>query len=231
MTAPQIFAGDPASLEHFLAYKIEPKGEKFVKRFVTLADQFETNEFKVIKPFMLLNPIDKNDEGIDDTYTHLKAYRIRGPHDIEPQILVQNQFGSITLDTVRASFLLVPSAKSLDGPPGPTEPSVGHFKCYKVIVSEGFPKFEKRRVHVFDPNYDEVKLLKVKNPKLLCNPVEKDGGEIFDSETHLLCYKVKPIFPDIHQPRKHVHTDNQFGPEKLHTVNERLLCVPSEKFL
>ena len=226
--------------DHYLGYDVkETKGtQKFDKREVDLTDQFGSGVFEVKKPKRLYNSVDKNGEGISDLITHLVGYKISTEDDEEEDevianVLVTNQFGDITLDVEEAKFLLVPSVKDLNSPPPELGSTlVDHYKCYNVEVTEGTPEFERRRVSVLDPNFDENRILEVKNPKLLCNPVDKNGGGIIDEENHLLCYDVKPVKGEQkHEKRKSVFTNNQFGPEQLDTKKEKELCLPSMKTL
>jgi len=227
--------------DHYLGYDVkETKGTpKFDKFDVDLTDQFGDGIFEVKKPERLYNPVDKNGEGISDLFTHLVGYKINAEDDDEEEddvianVLVTNQFGDIILDVEEAKFLLVPSTKDLNSPPSELGSTlIDHYKCYEVDVTEDTPKFEKREIRVFDPNFDEDRTLEVKKPKLLCNPVDKNRGGIIDEENHLLCYDVKPVKGEQkHEKRKSVFTNNQFGPEQLDTKKEKELCVPSMKTL
>ena len=229
-----------AGIDHFLVYDAKrTKGSpKFEKRTVTLADQFDdggpARVFKVKKVERLGNPADKNGEGINDPDTHYVSYKIkRGKGELKhvklTGIRVINQFGEIILDSDKPDRLLVPSAKDLENPVEPLEPGADHFKCYKVKVTKGTPKFEKREVLVVD-QFNQPALLKVKKPERLCNPVDKDGEGIGNADGHLLCYKVKrakgePKFEKI----QGIHVNNQFGPLQLDAKKEKELCLPSEK--
>jgi len=247
---PPVTLGSGQTLEvdlepdHYLGYEVEvTEGTpEFEERTVELTDQFGSGIFEVKKLERLYNPVDKNEEGISDLVTHLVGYKIELEDDDEEEdeviarVLVSNQFGDIILDVEEEKLLLVPSAKDLDFlPPLLVNTFVNHYKCYEVEVTEGTPEFEKRIVHIFDPNFDESRDLEVKKPKLLCNPVQKihDGiTEIIVPENHLLCYDVKPAEGEPkHEKRKNVSTNNQFGPELLDTEKEMEMCVPSMKIL
>jgi hypothetical protein len=82
--------------------------------------------------------------------------------------------------------------------------------------------------------FDRPTRYDVVNPTRLCTPADKNGESpgAADHPEHLLCYGVKPAKG---QP-KHVkvlnlHVNNQFGPERLDTINAEELCVPSTKTL
>jgi hypothetical protein len=95
-----IVVDNDLAFDHFLCYKAKTTKEtpKFVRRKVTLDDQFENGEFTIRKPAGLCNPVDKNGEGIGDPDTHLKGYKIkeaRGEpkHVKQTNVQVDNQFG------------------------------------------------------------------------------------------------------------------------------------------
>jgi hypothetical protein len=116
----------PAQADHFLCYKAKTTAgtPKFTARTVTLSDQFETGEFEVTKPLSLCNPADKQGEGITDPDTHLQGYQLKGPkHVQQTNLQVTNQFGTLTIDTLKADRLLVPTAKSLTGSIDPLAPA------------------------------------------------------------------------------------------------------------
>ena len=220
-------------LDHFLSYKVKrtKKTPKFVKRVVSLADQFETKDFKVKKPKFLLTPADKGGEGINDPVHHLKAYKIKktkgqGKHVKQKNIKVDNQFGTIFVDTKKPDLLLVPTLKDPDNPvvlPEPFTPPLDHFKCYRVRRTKGTSKFTPETVNVSDQFINTTLL--VKKPVRLCVPVDKDGKGIIDPVAHLMCYKVKRVKKKV----KGIHVNNQFGPEQLDTKKVMELCVPSTK--
>ena len=79
--------------DHFLSYDIKHETEVF------LEDQFGDRIFELGKAEELLNPADKNGEGIGDPATRLIAYKVKGPDFEEIQgVLVENQFGLILVE-------------------------------------------------------------------------------------------------------------------------------------
>ena len=223
-TEPVMFEPD-----HYLSYRIKHKVEVF------LEDQFGGRIFELGKAEELLNPANKNDEGITDAATHLIAYKVKGPDFEEIKgVLVQNQFGYIRVDVKKPDRLLVPASKSLSDPvSAPENTNLDHFLCYKVQVSKGshFPKIE---VRVADQFNNQPKLFELKEPKRLCNPTAKeyDGPrvDIKNPENHLLCYNVKPANdqPE-HERIEGIFVNDQFGPGRVETRKEKELCVPSTK--
>jgi len=232
--------------DHYLSYRIADKlGPDFEPVQVRLIDQFEAGLFDVKKPLWLYNPAQKNDESTHDLVTHLMGYKIRGEHE-ERLIQVQNQFENFIAETGKADRLLVPTAKSHDGPVGELESTlVDHFKCYKIDVLSSTTNDVKKRVSVFDTNFQELRDFRVGPAKWICNPVTKIHEEVTTNiqhpDDHLTCYKVKPKKGDLgHAGPVFVDTNNQFGPEFLKTlkhdhenkngkVKKHELCVPSLK--
>ena len=86
----------------------------------------------------------------------------------------------------RPELLLVPSAKSLSGPPPPlVGSSLDHFLCYDT-------KGGRTRVnHVkIDDEFGTI-IVDVKRPVRLCVPVDKNGEGVVDPTASLLCYQVR----------------------------------------
>jgi hypothetical protein len=198
---------DPVDL--FLCYKAKPAAgtPKFARRTVSLADRFEAADFEVLKPVGLCPPAERAGAPLVDADTHLESYAIKGPkHVARTGIQVTNVFGTVTVDTVKAQRLLVPTAKSLAGgpvtPPDDASHGVDHYKCYGIKVTARTPK-----------------------------SVDKGGEGIKRPERHLLCYAAKTADgAPAHVRQRGVFVNNQFDPaqtERLDTVSEELLCVPS----
>ena len=245
-------AGVTLALDHFLCYKAKTaKGApKFVSFFeVSLEDQFEDKLFDVKKVKGLCNPADKNDEGILDPITHLESYQIKltktdpkqPKHERQKQIQVVNplhQPGELIVDTVKPDLLLVPTAKCIDDPPGtcpenlpapdPGAHNVDHFKCYKIKISKGAPKFPKGLQVSVEDQFHQAKLYDVKKPKHLCPPVNKEGEGFQDEAAHLMCYQVKAVKGEPKTDKVlDIHVSNQFGEGRLDAIKEDVLCVPS----
>jgi hypothetical protein len=84
-------SADGAFLDHFKCYRIRGKG--FTKRDVTLTDQFETRTDTVLKPKLLCNPVNKNNEGIPNSALHLTCYTLKAAPFTPQPITVEDQFG------------------------------------------------------------------------------------------------------------------------------------------
>ena len=135
-----------------------------------LADQFATVTVTVSKPVSFCTPADKNDEGIFDEDTHLEGYQIAAAtkHVPRTHIAVDNQFGTISVDTTALDRLLVPTAKSLADPdvlpPDPDSHDVDHYTCYKVKVTSGTAKFQPRLGVAVVDQFNQPKLYDIQKP-------------------------------------------------------------------
>jgi hypothetical protein len=229
-----------ACLDDFLCYKTKPaSGSPRFARIsdLQLADQLEDTTADVVRPQALCTPADKNDEGTVDPVIHLAAYRIRQAtaHVRRTNVLVANQLGDVRVDTVKPDLLLVPSNKSLGGPASPPIPGtylVDHYKCYKVRVTPGTPRFARREVTVADQFTSPPKRVLLRKPRHLCIPVDKQGEGVQNPAAHLLCYLAKPVRGEQRHVRQiGVDLANQLGTLQSDTVKERELCIPSQKSL
>jgi len=227
-----------ACIDDFLCYKSRPSTGSSPFTVITnvhLVDQFNDTHFDVVKPKHLCTPTDKNNTGIVDSATHLRSYLIRtsagAPRDTpHTNVLVTNQLGPLHVDTTRADLLLVPTAKSLTGPPGPPNPSsnVDHYKCYRVRVTPGTARFPRSvPVGVADQFGTTQRIMRLKHPRHLCTPVDKNGEGIKNPTGHLMCYigRSSPRVPK----RVGVFLDNQFGQGKVDRSREQEFCIPSQK--
>ena len=227
----------PAVADHFLCYKVKlSKGTPKFTRIsgISLVDRFEEKDFDILKPRSLCTPANKNNEGVIDEEIHLTGYKIKKSRGVsrslrQSRVALRNQFGTTFVDTTKPDLLLVPSAKSLQGPidqPDPASHGVDHFKCSKVKLSRGVRFPMGIQVNVADQFGN--KRYGLKKPSRLCTPVDKNGEGINNPDAHLLCYKVKPARGEPkHSKVLGLHVNNQFGPERLDTIKEQELCVPS----
>lgn len=221
--------------DSFLCYK--GKGsEKLAKGTqASLTDQFESGTFDVKKKRGVCNPADVDGAGIFAGTTHLAAYQIKGAakHTKQTNIQVENQFGLITLDTIKEDRILVPAAQSTEGSvtaPNDADHNVDRYKCYKVKVNKSGGKFPKGiQASVSDAFTEPAKTFDVKKPKFLCNPVDVDGQGTKNPEGHLLCYQAKPAKGEPKQPGVSgiQNADEFLASDQVATKKEEVLCVPS----
>ena len=214
-----------SSSDHFLSYQIKHEAEVF------LADQFMEGLFTIKEPLALLNPADKGGGGIIDPSTHLVGYRVKGPElDKVESVLVKNQFGEFVVDVKKPDRLLVPASKSLIEPPSAPDNSthnVDHFLCYKIEDDDGDENNLGIQISVVD-QFNQPKLFKIRKPRRLCNPVNKNGEGVKDPKSHLMSFSVKRASGEPkHERVQSIFVNDQFGPGRVDTKEERELWVPS----
>lgn len=107
----------------------------------------------------------------------------------------------------------------------------GHFLCYRVKITKGTPKFEKREV-LLDDQFEEDKSFRVRRPETLCNPATKNAEVPEDLDTHLVGYKIKRAKGQPkHERQFFIKVENQFPTIFVDTKKPDRLLVPSAKDL
>ena len=149
--------------------------------------------------------------------------------------------------------MLVPAAKALGAPASPLGAHVvDAYTCYKTklhakrcaedaarvckkdvdcgVAGPCLGKFPKGiQAAVTDQFLPVAKTFDVKKPTRLCAPTGVDGSPIQSADGYLMCYQVKPAAG----AAKHqkvvgaIHTTGPFGRDRLDTVVEDELCIPS----
>jgi hypothetical protein len=227
-----------ATADNYMCYKVRttPGSPKFEKQEgLALADAFETGNFDAKKPAALCAPAGQTGgPAVNDEDTHLEAYKLKASqgapkHVPQTSITIEDGFGTLILDTVKENRLLVPSGKALGGPATLPGGSVDHYKCYKVRISAGAPKFAKDVQATVTDQFQTSRVYDIKKPVRLCVPVDAGGG-ILSKINHLMCYKAKladaPKFAPIEAS---INTVNEFGAEQLDALKEQELCVPATR--
>ena len=103
-------------------------------------------------------------------------------------------------------------------------PRANHFKCYQIL---DWTEFEPRRVELKDQFGASV--ARVLEPRMLCNPVDKNGEGIPNPKYHLTCYEIQDD-PQGDTPRvKEVMIRNQFQEGPLWVGSAPSICVPTQK--
>lgn len=136
--AADLSATDAAALDHFKCYKAKDlKAPKFEKTSLdSLDDQFVTEtDVELKKPFVLCNPVSKNDEGIENAADHLVCYKAK-PSKLEPppKVRVVNQLGTLDLEVKKSFLVCIPSKKTVL-----PAPSSGEFLALTYNVA-GLPE-------------------------------------------------------------------------------------------
>ncbi len=111
--------------------------------------------------------------------------------------------------------------------PATAQFNLDHYKCYKVKDLKN-PKFEKTTVSLTDQFGIVDGDYEAKKPFVFCNPVDKDGEGILNTDDYLTCYKAKGPRMD-RSSRPNVQVVNQLGTLQLQAKKAFLLCVPSTK--
>jgi hypothetical protein len=227
-TAPSAWA-QPVNFEletHFRCYIVSQQTPQ-PATLITLTDQFLRNvSLEVDEPLQFCAPVSKNGLPIEEPEEHLTMYAAAA--NLAPHLIVdtEDQFGPRPLEAVGARVLLVPTQKlTVEGvPTGLDVPKkLNHSWCYEV---NGEPV--DRDVTLSDQFRTDT--VRVEQPVLFCNPVEKRVGDvrtrIEEREVHLTCY-------DIHAPQRTEATQveilNQFERDTFTITSFELLCVPSAK--
>ncbi len=207
----QVVAPQP---DHFQSYPAVQAGGSDGP-IVTIDDQFgsQTTDLGGVVRFWV--PADKNDEGIDDPFSHLTCYDIVDGV-AGPPVISTNQFGAQPLTLGVPASLCVPTEKLIF--PGPVD--VDHYKCYEATgapIDVG--------VSIVDQFQGRTTL--VLEPKLFCTPASKNGEGIEDVDTHMTCYSTNPLG----QPPGLIPILNQFlpGSVQIELLGPDLLCAPSTK--
>ena len=210
-------------LDHFLCYRAAPSD--FKARDVKLRDQFGRSQARVLRRTNLCNPVDKNNEGIQDRRAHLVCYTIKRRNPFQRRdVAVTNQFvQDYRLRVVGPTHLCLPSAKSKREPRTAQEiPKLDHYQCYRV---RPLKPFDPRDVRLRD-QFGKVGA-RVGQVVQLCNPVSKNGGDVRNARDHLVCHAIRPN--ERFDPLK-VFITNQFETRSvLEAVRRERLCLPSSK--
>lgn len=102
-----------------------------------------------------------------------------------------------------------------------------HFKCYPIL---DWTEWQPQGAALKDQfGRSEARAM---TPKLLCNPVDKNGEGIVDKDDHLVCYQIHDDPSGSFQRVREVAVQNQFGQTQLWVgVPAETLCLPSMKRL
>ena len=209
-------------LRHFQCYEIHrpPLNRPGVK----LVDAFGTATVTIEKPKRLCAPANKNNEDAAAPLQpeHFTSYTIKQTSPKFKKIkgvTAHNQFGDTTMSLTRPDRLLVPTSKSLNGPPAPLVNPPDHYKCYLTAGA----KFKLKGISI----QDQFGSITVEIKKVLhwCPPVDKNDEGIINNSESLTCYQVNGL-PPANRPTA-IRTLNQFGPDGPFTFfGPRELCVP-----
>lgn len=104
----------PQNANHYLCYDVEPYD---IAKGVSLKDQFQNRQFKVIRARYLCNPVEKTHDGkvneIINEKNHLMCYEVIPHNSVNRQVLTRDQFGVKSLKPVQTEEICVPTVKTL----------------------------------------------------------------------------------------------------------------------
>jgi hypothetical protein len=228
-------AAQTTTPQHYLCYKASAQ-EFVVPSGITLINQFAPNGFSptVGAANLHCNPAEKVVPTATYPITNKTWHFLGFPIEADqPSVTVPvtNQFGTATLVTSSPTELLVPSWKSLTGPPNESTPQPAgedHYTCYPVKYAPGTTPYEPPKpVQVKDEFSKQLIAVTVGKPKVLCVPTEKilPSGTSFpinDPTLSYVCFKVSttPIITP-------VFDQNQFGQGPVTIKKTKWLCLPS----
>src|SRR5581483_2515218 len=140
--------------DHYLCYKTKEAASFAPISNVSLDDDLQHNtNFTLTKPIHLCTPVNKNGEGILDSNTHERSYKLKAATGSAKYVKVthintHNQFApDLAIDATKPDLLFVPTAESIVSSPPPLGPNnVDHYKCYKATTTRGTAKFTPRTV-------------------------------------------------------------------------------------
>ena len=230
-------AAQAAPAQHYLCYKATITRGFTVPKGIRLVNALAPNGFvPVVGPANRhCNPAMKIVPGAQYPITnptwHFLGWQLTAK---QPSVTVtaSNQFGTATLVTASPNELLVPSWKSLTGPPNQkpnTPPGEDHYTCYPVNYAPGTPPYVAPSPVMVQDEFSPGALttVTVGKPTVLCVPTEKilPSGKAYpinNPSLNYVCFKVSktPIITP-------VYDENQFGQGPVTIKKTTLLCLPT----
>jgi hypothetical protein len=215
------------------AVKPVPRSPRFPGEIVSLEDQFRTTEARLLSPYEICNPADKNDEGIANPDAHLMCYKFldRSRTSSVP-VRVTDQFGTEDLRTSSANVLCVPALKNCDPQKetcsiGALEEELNHFQCYGALpLLKDQTLLTPDPVQLVDQFTDGLATFPTSPRRHLCTPTAKNGGSIPNEAEHLKCYSIRDEVPF---RGTDINVIDQFGTWELRVGQARELCESAEK--
>jgi hypothetical protein len=189
---------------------------------VSLVDLIGASTVTIKRPKRICAPadVDGRDPQAPLDPSHLTYYTLRQTSPFsKAKAVVTNDLGTHQVTIAKPDRLLVPTAKSVTAPPGPSAAVVDHYKCYRVMTA-------KKRANdlVITDQFGSI-TVDVKKPLHLCLAASKNGEPVPDPSASLMCYQVRGTPPPTAPPL--VYTDNQFGADQFRFYGPRDLCFPS----
>jgi thrombospondin type 3 repeat protein len=197
---------------------------------VALTDRFGTGPVDVLAPRHLCRPADVNGAGIADPTTHLESYRIvpTTTPAKRKNVAVSTAFGAVTVDTMRADLMLIPTAAdsaALPAPPDAQLARVDRYACYRVRRSRGTRSRSTASLTITDESTDSPVVLHAARLQHLCVPADEGGDGLWNPNTNLLCYAVSR--GSRASVVRQVYVANEFGTDAIRTHRRGEVCIPA----
>lgn len=192
---------------------------------LTLEDPIGVGTVDIVRPRRLCNPASKNDEDPAAllSSTHLVGYQIK--HTPRQRRLrgvrITNQLGGLTLELHRPDLLLVPSGESLERPPPLADPTVDHFKCYRVRRARA------RLDGILVEDQFGRRTVAITRPLRLCLAANKNAEGVRNPGGHLMCYQIRVARGSRFRSPASVFTNDQLGALTLAPRRPVELCLPT----
>ncbi len=192
-------------------------------RTVTLVDALGTSTVVLDRAKRICAPADVNGTSPEAPSHpgHLTYFTLDqvSPFVSVNNVDVTNPFGTVTVKLSRPERLLVPTAKSLIGPPDPLATPLDHFKCYRVSSAQA-------RVDGLSVT-DQFGTIDIdlKRPLHLCLVADKNDEGVSEPGAAMLCYQTRGVRPSTAPDE--IYTTNQFGDDQYGFFGPRDLCVRS----
>jgi len=210
-TATDTATPDPALVDHYAGYKIkasaiganEVPDDWSVQLDDTLlanGDADDPENYVVKTEKSLLNPATRNLEAINNPELHYVRYQIkeaaegvgapvngafpRAVRHVPRRWDLDNQFGTLVVESKKVTALLVPAAQSESGPPSAPDDAT-HYECYQIkplaVLSDQTPetapgsatfKFRKDLQAFFRDQFDDCALNRDGVPSFAASPVQ-----------------------------------------------------------
>jgi hypothetical protein len=190
---------------------------------VTLDDPFGLSDAKLLTPYELCTPVDKNGESISDPHAHLMCYKLRSyAPRARRHVTDSDQFGDEALTVGSPIELCVPAIKNEEGERSipELESVLNHFQCYRAT---GDPQFGPLPPVSLVDQF-EAKDTELTGTALHCNAVAKNEGFVPDPANRLKCYDIADVAGQAAFPGAAVTTLDQFGPLALEVGRPNRLC-------
>jgi cysteine-rich repeat protein len=230
--------GLPACVDPFLCHRAKTSklGGPFASPPATdFVNELETANLSLVKPRALCAPAEVNGSVVADAATHLESYALRvlvGPKHVPRTVVVQNQLGTLTLQTRKPAFVLEPTNASLVADPPVPSPSIAvdQYECYTAKIAPDTLKFPKNVVvTVADALIAAPQTFAVRKPTHVCVPAAANGHAVKHEAVYQVCYQVKPTVKNPSHPGVFVHPE--FSSERLDVSREERVCLPSVRTL